>query len=80
MFRSGNFSQHRRSRFGLRLPAAAKAGKRHEGRSENDAGGAGLWNSPTIAHDAQSKILNIDGVDETQVALVWDPAWNQRDP
>jgi metal-sulfur cluster biosynthetic enzyme len=34
---------------------------------------------PAIAHDAQSKILSIDGVDEAQVDLVWDPAWNQRD-
>ena len=31
-----------------------------------------------IAHDAQSKILSIDGVDEAQIDLVWDPAWNQN--
>src|SRR4051794_37716791 len=32
---------------------------------------------PAIAHDAQSKILTIDGVDEADVQLVWDPPWNQ---
>ena len=31
-----------------------------------------------IAHDAQSKILTIDGVDEADVQLVWDPPWNQN--
>jgi len=34
--------------------------------------------APAIAHDAQSKIVSIDGVDEAQVDLVWDPAWNQN--
>jgi probable FeS assembly SUF system protein SufT len=40
------------------------------------APGCGM--GPAIAHDAQSKILSIDGVDEAQVDLVWDPAWNQN--
>ena len=29
-------------------------------------------------HDAQSKILSIDGIDEADVQLVWDPPWNQN--
>jgi metal-sulfur cluster biosynthetic enzyme len=29
-------------------------------------------------HDAQSKILTMDGVDEADVQLVWDPPWNQN--
>ena len=33
---------------------------------------------PAIAHDAQSKILSIDGIDEADVQLVWDPPWNQN--
>ena len=33
---------------------------------------------PAIAHDAQSKILSVDGVDEADVQLVWDPPWNQN--
>lgn len=39
------------------------------------APGCGM--GPAIAHDAQSKILTIDGVDEAEVELVWDPPWNQ---
>src|SRR3977135_1292504 len=33
---------------------------------------------PAIAPDAQSKILSIDGIDEADVQLVWDPPWNQN--
>ena len=31
---------------------------------------------PTIAADAQSKIMTIDGIDSASVELVWEPAWN----
>ena len=40
------------------------------------APGCGM--GPAIAHDAQSKIMTIDGVDAAQVDLVWDPPWNQN--
>ena len=40
------------------------------------APGCGM--GPAIAHDAQSKIMSIEGVDEAQVDLVWDPPWNQN--
>ncbi|HLB34001.1 MAG TPA: iron-sulfur cluster assembly protein [Chthoniobacterales bacterium] len=39
------------------------------------APGCGM--GPTIAADARAKILTIDGIDEAEVELVWDPAWNQ---
>lgn len=39
------------------------------------APGCGM--GPTIAADARQKILILDGIDEAQVDLVWDPAWNQ---
>jgi probable FeS assembly SUF system protein SufT len=39
------------------------------------APGCGM--GPAIAHDAQSKIMSIEGVDEADVQLVWDPPWNQ---
>src|SRR5437867_8125577 len=39
------------------------------------APGCGM--GPAIAQDAQSKILSIDGIDEADVQLVWDPPWNQ---
>ena len=40
------------------------------------APGCGM--GPAIAHDAQSKILSIEGVEEADVELVWDPPWNQN--
>jgi probable FeS assembly SUF system protein SufT len=39
------------------------------------APGCGM--GPTIAADAKAKILSLEGVDEAEVDLVWDPAWNQ---
>lgn len=39
------------------------------------APGCGM--GPMIAADAQAKIMTIDGIDEANVELVWDPAWNQ---
>ena len=33
---------------------------------------------PAIAHDAQSKIMSIEGVDEARFDLVWEPPWNQN--
>jgi len=39
------------------------------------APGCGM--GPTIAADARFKILSLEGVDEAEVELVWDPAWNQ---
>ena len=56
--------------------------KRPEGGTKVDvkmtltAPGCGM--GPAIAHDAQSKILTIDGIDEADVQLVWDPPWNQN--
>lgn len=39
------------------------------------APGCGM--GPTIAADAEARILSIDGIDEASVSLVWEPAWNQ---
>ncbi len=39
------------------------------------APGCGM--GPTIAADAKSKILALEGIDEAEVELVWDPPWNQ---
>lgn len=39
------------------------------------APGCGM--GPTIAADARGKILSLEGIDEAQVDLVWDPPWNQ---
>ncbi|HEU4679993.1 MAG TPA: putative Fe-S cluster assembly protein SufT [Terrimicrobiaceae bacterium] len=39
------------------------------------APGCGM--GPAIAADARQKILALDGVDDAEVELVWDPPWNQ---
>jgi probable FeS assembly SUF system protein SufT len=39
------------------------------------APGCGM--GPVIAADAQARIMTIDGIEDAQVELVWDPAWNQ---
>jgi len=39
------------------------------------APGCGM--GPAIAADAQSIIMTIDGIEDAQFELVWDPAWNQ---
>ncbi|MEQ1843682.1 MAG: iron-sulfur cluster assembly protein, partial [Verrucomicrobiales bacterium] len=38
------------------------------------APGCGM--GPTIAADAQSKILMLDGISNARVDIVWDPVWN----
>jgi probable FeS assembly SUF system protein SufT len=40
------------------------------------APGCGM--GPTIAADAQSRVMTIPGVDDARVELVWDPPWNQE--
>ena len=39
------------------------------------APGCGM--GPTIAADAQSRIMTIEDMDDASVELVWDPPWNQ---
>ena len=39
------------------------------------APGCGM--GPAIAADARSRILALEGIDEAEVELVWDPPWNQ---
>lgn len=39
------------------------------------APGCGM--GPTIAADAQGRIMMIPGVNDARVEIVWDPAWNQ---
>jgi probable FeS assembly SUF system protein SufT len=39
------------------------------------APGCGM--GPMLAQDVQSKLLNLEGIDDVTVELVWDPPWNQ---
>src|SRR5438128_7951878 len=62
--------------YDCRLIKKDDGGTRVEVKMTLTAPGCGM--GPAIAHDAQSKILSIDGVDEADVQLVWDPPWNQN--
>ncbi len=62
--------------YDCRLIKQDGGGTRVEVKMTLTAPGCGM--GPAIAHDAQSKILSIDGVDEADVQLVWDPPWNQN--
>ena len=39
------------------------------------APGCGM--GPMLAQDVQNKLLSIEGIDEANVELVWEPNWNQ---
>ena len=62
--------------YDCRLIKKDDGGTRVEVKMTLTAPGCGM--GPAIAHDAQAKILSIDGVDEAEVQLVWDPPWNQN--
>lgn len=62
--------------YDCRLINKPEGGAKVEVKMTLTAPGCGM--GPAIAHDAQSKILSIDGVDEADVQLVWDPPWNQN--
>ena len=62
--------------YDCRLIQREGGGTRVEVKMTLTAPGCGM--GPAIAHDAQSKILSIDGIDEADVQLVWDPPWNQN--
>src|SRR5438046_9234957 len=62
--------------YDCRLAKKEDGGTRVEVKMTLTAPGCGM--GPAIAHDAQSKILSIDGIDEADVQLVWDPPWKQN--
>ena len=62
--------------YDCQLTKRPEGGTKVEVKMTLTAPGCGM--GPAIAHDAQSKILTIDGVDEADVQLVWDPPWNQN--
>ena len=39
------------------------------------APGCGM--GPVIADDVKSKTLELPGIDDAEVEIVWDPPWNQ---
>ncbi|MDB6136931.1 MAG: hypothetical protein JWO94_3 [Verrucomicrobiaceae bacterium] len=61
--------------YDCRVVDTAEGKKRAEVKMTLTAPGCGM--GPTIAADAQSRIMTIEDMDDAAVELVWDPAWNQ---
>ena len=61
--------------YDCQLTQGSQGGTKVEVKMTLTAPGCGM--GPAIAHDAQSKILSLEGIDEADVQLVWDPPWNQ---
>jgi probable FeS assembly SUF system protein SufT len=51
------------------------AGARVDVKMTLTAPGCGM--GPVLVQDVQMKLLSIEGIDEANVELVWDPPWNQ---
>ncbi len=56
-------------------PAPENKGSRVDVKMTLTAMGCGM--GPAIAAQARDKILTVPGVKEADVAIVWDPPWNQ---
>ena len=56
-------------------PLAAGSGNQADIKMTLTAPGCGM--GPVLAQDVQNKLLSIEGIDEANVELVWDPPWNQ---
>ena len=62
--------------YDCRVVDAEEGKKRAEVKMTLTAPGCGM--GPTIAADAQSRIMTIEDMDDAAVELVWDPPWNQN--
>lgn len=56
-------------------PLADASGHQANVKMTLTAPGCGM--GPVLAQDVQNKLLSIEGIDEANVELVWDPPWNQ---
>jgi len=56
-------------------PLADRSGNQADIKMTLTAPGCGM--GPVLAQDVQNKLLSIEGIDEANVELVWDPPWNQ---
>jgi probable FeS assembly SUF system protein SufT len=61
--------------YDCRVVDTESGGKKAEVKMTLTAPGCGM--GPTIAADAQGRILTIEDIDDASVEVVWDPPWNQ---
>lgn len=62
--------------YDLQISDLPGGGKRVDVKMTLTAPGCGMGGY--IAHDARQKILAIEGVEEAEVELVWDPPWSPQ--
>jgi len=60
--------------YDMRLSPTNSGGSRVDVKMTLTAPGCGM--GPAIAGDAQIKLLNLEGVDDATVEIVWDPPWH----
>lgn len=56
-------------------PSASSPGNRVDVKMTLTAPGCGM--GEYLCQDVQNKLLSIEGIDDVNVELVWEPAWNQ---
>jgi probable FeS assembly SUF system protein SufT len=61
--------------YDLHLEPTAAGNHRVEVKMTLTAPGCGM--GPVIARDAQMKLLDLPGIEDANVAIVWDPPWHQ---
>lgn len=59
--------------YSMNLSKAPEGGQKVDVKMTLTARGCGM--GPAIAADAQQKLLALDGVEEANVEVVWDPPW-----
>src|ERR1041384_2888294 len=57
--------------------AVLPSGTGHQADIKMTLTAPGCGMGPVLAQDVQNKLLSIEGIDEANVELVWDPPWNQ---
>lgn len=62
--------------YSLEMKANEGGGHRVEVKMTLTAQGCGM--GPSIAADARQKILSLEGIQEAQVDVVWDPPWGPQ--
>lgn len=60
--------------YDMQLSPAKAGGSRVDVKMTLTAPGCGM--GPAIAGDAQVKLLNLEGVEDATVEIVWDPPWH----
>lgn len=61
--------------YGCEIRDGERGGRIVDVKMTLTAPGCGM--GPTIAADAQSKVMSLPGIEDARVELVWDPPWNQ---